>query len=76
MYSASKCGVSLRICVKLVLLVLLLSSSGASVLPGLLSSGSTSVGPALSAPRFDLLLGANGEVVVYRRGGPLPRAVP
>lgn len=68
MYSARENGAAPRICIRLVLLVLFLSSSGASVLPGLLSSGSTSVDPAVSANRFDLLMQANGEVLLYPRG--------
>jgi hypothetical protein len=67
MCSASKDGVSPRMCIKLALVVLCLSSGGASVLPGLLSPGSTSVDSSISGGRLDLRLQANGEVVVYRR---------
>jgi len=68
MYLAGKGSGSRRVCIKLVLLVLFLSPGGASVLPGLLSPGSTAADPAVSAAQFDLMLRANGEVVVYRRG--------
>jgi hypothetical protein len=67
MDSASKDGVSPRMYLKLMLVVLFLSSSGAAVVPGLLSSGATSAAPLVSPGGFDLLLQANGEVVIYRR---------
>jgi hypothetical protein len=55
--------------VRLVLLMLLLSSSGASVLPARLASpGPAAFDPAIpvDAGRLDLFVRANGEIVLHR----------
>jgi hypothetical protein len=56
MFSISKEGaVSLRVCVKLLLVVAILSSGGYSVLPGLLASGSAPADSGVPAGRVALL---------------------
>lgn len=76
MNAVSKENVSVRIWVRVVLVLLLAGSGGASALPGLLSQEPVAVGPhaPAGAGRVDLVVRANGEVILYRE--PTSQGVP